>query len=252
MIDTAKAIRRNLLAAAFLTAAIGGAGLAWSFHAELEGAVISAGTVMVEGHVKTVQHLSGGIVGEIAVREGSEVAAGDLLIRLDQTMARANLEIILHELTAERARLARLKALRDGADGIVFPDDLLAARVSDPSVADTLEGEAKLRQSQLGARREQTEQRRQRVRQLREQIRGLGEQHTAIAGQIGIVRKELEDLMPLYQSGNIQRPRIKALERELLRNQGLLGDASAQIAEAEAKIAETELQIAEVITISSP
>src|SRR5690349_18511347 len=127
MIDTAKAIRRNLLAAAFLTAAIGGAGLAWSFHAELEGAVISAGTVMVEGHVKTVQHLSGGIVGEIAVREGSEVAAGDLLIRLDQTMARANLEIILHELTAERARLARLKALRDGADGIVFPDDLLAA-----------------------------------------------------------------------------------------------------------------------------
>ena len=244
MIDTARAIRRNLLAAAFLTAAVGGAGIAWSLHAPLEGAVITSGTVVVEGNVKTVQHQAGGIVGEIAVREGSQVAAGDLLIRLDQTMTRANLDIVLNELTAQRARLARLQALRDGAE-IAFPDDLLTARASDPAIRGILEGETKLRQSQLGARREQTEQRLQRMRQLGEQIRGLGEQRKAVAGQLDIVRKELEDLMPLYQSGNIQRSRIKALERELLRNQGLLGDASARIAEAEAKIAETELQISE-------
>ena len=218
-----------------LVALTGGAA-ALSAYAPLDGAVVAAGTVAVEGSVKKIQHPTGGVVGEIAVAEGGSVTTGDLLVRLDDTIVRANLDIVLNALRAERARLARLQAMRDGRLDPVFPADL----TGDSSVT---EGEARLCRLLLSAKDDQKRGLLERVEQLRQEIRGFEEQQKSTTAQQEVVNHDLTELQPLYERGNVQRPRISALRREMLRNQGALGDIAAQIAQSKAKIAETDLQI---------
>jgi HlyD family secretion protein len=241
MLETSRAIRQNLLAALLLVATIGVAA-AFSAYTPLDGAVVAPGTIVVEGNVKKIQHPTGGVVAEIAVAEGAGVSAGDLLMRLDETVTRANLDIVRNNLTTERARLARLQALRDGVMEPVFPADL----AEDAHISGVLEGEARLTQLLLNSREDQKRGLRERIEQSRQEIKGLEEQQNSYTGQRDIVRKDLEDLQPLYERGNIQRPRISALQRELMRNQGAVGDGVAKMAQARAKIAETELQIVRI------
>src|SRR5262249_20961557 len=130
----AQSIRRHLLGgglvALLLTAGLGG----WAATTELAGAVIASASVVVDSNVKKVQHLTGGIVGELLVREGSRVRAGDVVVRLDQTIMRANLAIVVKGLAEKNARQARLASERDPADEIVF-DAALPARQHDPERA---------------------------------------------------------------------------------------------------------------------
>ena len=194
---------------------------------------------------RTEDELAGiaGIVGEIPVREGGRVKVGDLLLRLDETVTRSNLAIVINDLTAQRARLARLQAFRDGLQEPRFPADLVEAARESKTVLAVLQGEAKLSRFQQRTREEQKQQFMERIKQLREGIKGLKEQQKSLTGQLEIAQKELDDLMPLYKRGNVQRPRVTSLEREILRNRGLLGDTLARIAQSQARIAETELQI---------
>jgi HlyD family secretion protein len=241
MLETSRAIRRNLFAALLLVAATGVA-VGFSAYTPLDGAVVALGTIVVEGNVKKIQHPTGGVVAEIAVAEGARVEAGDPLIRLDETVMRANLDIVRNNLTTERARLARLQALRDGVVEPVFPPDL----AEDASLSGVLEGEARLTRLLLNSQEDQKRGLRERIEQSRQEIKGLKELQKSFSGQRDIVRKDLEDLQPLYKRGNIQRPRISALQRELMRNQGAIGDGFARIAQSRAKIAETELQIVQI------
>ena len=240
MDDTSRAIESNLRRAALIVGALAAA-VAVGMHLPLDGAVVAVGTVTVEGKVKTIQHPTGGIIGQIQVEEGSKVAAGELLLRLDPTVRRVNLDIVLNALRAERARFARLEALRDGRQTPVFPADL----TQDAASAGILLGETKLTQLQFTAQGDQKRGLLQRIEQLRQEAQGLKQQQTSYAGQLEIVRADLADLRPLYERGNIQRPRISALEREALRNQGAVGDVVARTAQTEAKIIETELQISQ-------
>jgi HlyD family secretion protein len=105
----------------FVTMGIGG----WAATSQLSGAVIGQGVVVVDSSVKKVQHATGGIVGELRVREGDRVKAGDILIRLDETQTFANATIVTQSLDELLARQARLEAERDNADQIVFPKVLL-------------------------------------------------------------------------------------------------------------------------------
>ena len=241
--DTRKAIRRNLLFALVIVIAVIAAAAYWSTAAQLEGAVVASGTVVVEGNVKKVQHPTGGIVGEIRVKEGMRIEGGDLLIRLDETIIKANLGIVMNDLTAQRARLARLKAMRDGVFDPAFPADLREAAAVNPAVFDVLDGETKLCRFTLSTRQEQKQQLSQRIEQLRQEIRGLEEQTKSASGQADIAQKEYDDLAPLLLTGAVQRIRVSTLEREVLQHQGVLGETQAKIAQSTAKIAETELQI---------
>ena len=96
---------------------------------ELSGAVVAPGTVVVDSHVKKVQHPTGGVVGEILARDGDRVRAGDIVIRLDETIAKANLAMVAKSLDELSARKARLEAERDGLKGCRFPP-LLSPRPS--------------------------------------------------------------------------------------------------------------------------
>src|SRR5262245_62576604 len=109
----------------------------------IAGALIAPGTIVVDSNVKKVQHPSGGVVGEVRVRDGDRVQAGDLLVRLDDTVARANFAIVTKGLTEMQARKARLATERDRADAIKFPDELLQ-RASDLDVEQVLAAESKL------------------------------------------------------------------------------------------------------------
>ena len=88
--------------------------------------MIATGVVVVESDVKKVQHPTGGIVGELSVRDGDRVNAGDVVVRLDETQTKANLAVLTNNLDELYARKARLEAEKDGADSVRFPDELLA------------------------------------------------------------------------------------------------------------------------------
>ena len=152
----ARSIRRHLLvgglASLFLVAGIGG----WAAATNLAGAVVATGHFVVDSYVKKVQHPTGGVVGEILVREGQRVAAGDVVMRLDATQTRSNLAIVTKRLDEFAVRRARLEAERDEAPAISFPAALMR-RAGDSDVAQLLAGERKLfelrREARPGRRR---------------------------------------------------------------------------------------------------
>src|SRR5215472_16890823 len=113
----------QLVGNAAVAIAVGGFG-GWASTSEIAGAVIASGNVVVESNVKKIQHPTGGIVGEILVKEGSEVEAGQILIRLDDTLTRATLGVIQSQLDLYVAREAQLLAERDGADSVALPEVL--------------------------------------------------------------------------------------------------------------------------------
>ena len=149
-----------------------------SAKTELSGAVVAAGWLVVESNVKKVQHVVGGAVGELFVREGSRVSEGDILVHLDETVAKANLAAITKSLWDLAARTARLEAERDGSAEITFPNDLLDAAAG-PAIARVVTGERKLFELRREALLGQKAQLGERVAQLVDEIRGLTEQTEA-------------------------------------------------------------------------
>lgn len=229
---------------AVLSLLLGGLG-GWAATAELAGAVIAPGTVIVETNSKKVQHPTGGIIGEIRVREGSSVREGDLIARLDETVTRANLQVVLKQLDELSMRQVRLKAERDAAAEVVIPA-AFTGRETDPLIADIIKGEQSLFLSRRAARESQKSQLRERISQMRQEIRGLGEQFSAKTKEDGFIRLELADLEQLLKRNLVAAPRVNAIRRDAARIEGERGQLTAQIAQANGRIAETEFQIVQI------
>jgi HlyD family secretion protein len=240
-----RAIRRHvriaLAGVAILVVGVGGL----AAHTELSGAVLAPGAVVVESHAKKVQHPSGGVVGEIAVRDGARVRAGDIVIRLDETVAKANLSMIEKSLDELAARQARLSAERDGVDTLTFPP-ALAARSIDPEVAGLLESERRFFQSRAESRAGQKSQLSERISQLREQIDGLEIQAAAKADEIALIQDELKGVQSLYDKNLVPLNRLTALKREETRLRGERGQLVSNVAQAKGRISETELQVIQI------
>jgi HlyD family secretion protein len=217
----------------------------WAATTELSGAVIAQGLLVVDTNVKKVQHPTGGVVGEVRVRDGDHVKAGDIVVRLDETQTRANLSIVTKSLDELAARQARDEAERDDEGTIAFPRTLLA-RMDDPDVAHAVNGERRLFDIRRKAREGLKSQSRERIEQLREEIRGLETQWQARVEQIGWIRKELDGVRDLWEKNLVPYTRLTALEREASRLDGERGQFIAQIAQTKGKINETELQIIQV------
>jgi membrane fusion protein, type I secretion system len=240
-----RSIRGHLAAGVAAVIVLTGGFGGWATTTEISGAVIAQGVVVVESNVKKVQHPTGGIVSKLLVREGSQVKAGDLLIRLDDTQIRANVAIITHNLDENAARQARDEAEREGESEITFPPDLLA-RMNDPQVAHTVEGERKIFEIRRSAREGQKAQLRERIAQAREEIQGAQTQYDARVRQLEWIKKELQGLNELWDKKLVPFTRVAAQEREASRLEGDRGQLLAAMAQARGKIAETELQILQV------
>jgi HlyD family secretion protein len=239
-------IRRHLAVALglglVLLPGIGG----WATLTQVSAAVIAPGQLVVESDVKKVQHPTGGVIGEIRVHEGSRVKAGDVLVRLDGTQIRTNLDIVLNALDELAARRARDEAERDGAKGVVFPPDLVARGGDNPAVAHLMESEARLFTSRVSAREGQKAQLTERVEQLRQEIQGLTEQAEAKNREIALITQELTGVRDLYAKNLVPVSRVTALERDTARLEGERGQLVASTASSRGKIAETELQIIQI------
>ena len=243
--DPRRVIRKlNLIGLSMVAVLIGGFG-GWATTSQLAGAVIAPGTIVVESNVKKVQHPSGGVVGEILVKEGSEVKDGDVVLRLDDTVTRSTLGVVRSQLDETLAREARLLTERDDADAIVFPARLTSRR-DDPSVAMALAGEEKLFESRRTARAGQRSQLRERITQLNEEVRGLSAQLAAKENELELIKTELIGVADLYKKNLVSISRYMQLQRDQTRLQGERGQFIADIARARGKISETELQIIQV------
>jgi HlyD family secretion protein len=212
---------------------------------ELAGAVIAPGTMVVDSNVKKVQHLTGGVVGELRVRDGDRVKVGDVVVRLDETITQANLAIVVKSLNEMYARLARLEAERDDAETVRFPSELLA-RSSDSEVQRVIEGERNLFRLRKKARAGQKAQLRERIAQLREEIQGLSGQIVAKKREMELIAQELEGVRDLWRKNLVPIHRVTALERDAARLEGERGHLIAATAQSKGKISENELQIIQI------
>lgn len=218
----------------------------WAVFTQIAGAVIAPGQLVVESEVKKVQHPTGGIVGELLVREGAHVKAGEVLVRLDETQTRTGLDIVLKALDELAAQRARNEAERDDAKVIVYPADLLARVDSNPDVARLVDGETRLFVSRVAGREGQKSQLRERIQQLRQEISGLTEQAAAKEREITLIGTELKGVRELFSKNLVPFARVTALERDGARLEGERGQLVASTASAKGKIAETELQIFQI------
>jgi HlyD family secretion protein len=185
------------------------------------------------------------VVGEIRVREGDRVKAGDILVRLDETTTRANLAIVSKGLDEFYARLARLEAERDGKDTISFPE-VLTSRRGEAGVAASMAGEQSLFDFRRQARSGQRSQLRERIAQLTQETAGLTEQLQAKRREIELIQIELEGVRSLWRRKLIGIERMTALERDAVRLEGEHGQLTAGIAQVKGKAAEIELQIIQI------
>ncbi len=243
--DSRASIRRHIFAGVALVAVLGFGLGGWASTAEIAGALIAQGTLVVDSNVKKVQHPTGGVVGEVRVHDGDHVKAGDILIRLDETVTRANLAIVTKGLTELYARRARLVAERDGADTVAVPKEL-ADHINDPDVIEALNSERKLFDLRLKSRIGEKDQLQQRIKQLQEQITGLTAQQDAKAKEMALIQQELAGVRDLWQKNLVQLNRLTSLEREEAQLQGERGQLIASAAETKGKITETQLQIIQV------
>jgi HlyD family secretion protein len=243
--DPRRAIRKLSLmgfaVAALLLCGVGG----WAATSQLAGAVIAPGTIVVESNIKKVQHPTGGVVGEIFVKEGGAVEEGQVVLRLDDTVTRSTLGVVRSQLDELMAREARLLAERDESELIAFPAPL-ANRRDESSVTTALAGEEKLFESRKSARTGQRAQLRERIAQLNEEIRGLSAQQAAKGSETDLISKELVGVAELYKKNLVSISRYTQLQRDETRLQGERGQLIADISRARVKISETELQIIQV------
>jgi HlyD family secretion protein len=243
--SASESIRRHILAGSILVGAlvIGLGG--WASTAQISGALIAQGSIVVDTNVKKVQHPTGGVVGELFVRDGDHVKAGDVLLRLDETVTRANLAIVNKGLIELYARKARLAAERDGADTMTVPPELVN-RQNEPEVKEALASERKLFDLRHQDRLGQKQQLQERITQLQQQISGLAAQQAAKDKGIALTEQELQGVRDLWQKNLVQLNRLTSLQRDEARLEGERGQIVAQAAEAKGKIAEIQLQIIQV------
>ncbi|WP_207461090.1 HlyD family type I secretion periplasmic adaptor subunit [Azospirillum sp. SYSU D00513] len=213
----------------------------WAAVARLDSAAMAAGALTSESHRKTIQHLDGGIVRAIHVRDGDRVSTGQVLVELDDTRAGAEVALADTQFRFALARGDRLRAeLADAAD-VTFNPVLLAAQ-GQPEVAAMIEGQRRQFLARRTAHHGQIDILNKRIDEFTSEIAALTAQEAAVAAQIGFIAEELKDARTLLAKGLMTRPRTLALEREAASLQGRRGELLAGLSKVRQSISAAELQ----------
>jgi HlyD family secretion protein len=192
---------------------LGGMG-AWAALTRINGAVVSAGVIEVASNRQVVQHLTGGVVGEIRMKEGDTVKAGDVLMRLDDTFDRSELTVIEGQLFSLLGTEARLQAEQDDKSEISFDPDLLKAVATNPEAAEIVTGQKRLMAARAETREKQAGQLREKKAQIAKQNEGLESRITALETQLKLIGKELDAQNKLLAQSLTNASRVLALQRE--------------------------------------
>lgn len=219
--------------------------LGWSLLIPLDSAAIAMGELGVDSKRKTIQHLEGGIIRSLHVRDGDQVEAGQLLIRLDETQSRANKDQLAKRYATTQAHEARLNAERDGLDKIVFPAELLVLR-DNSEVATMMESQERIMLARAKALNGKRAILRQRIEQYLAEIRGLKGEISAQDERIRLGSEEVSAYQKLLHKGMVSKPRMLELQREIAEVKGFRSQNVASVARVHQRISETELEIAEL------
>ena len=212
----------------------------WSAIAPLDGAAFAPGTVTVKSYNKVVQHLEGGIVADILVRDGDVVEAGQPLLTLDDTQARASLEIVNSQYVALRMREARLISERDGASKVEYPT---ALALSTANAAQEVDAQNQLFEARRDSNQGRIQILKQRVNQLQNQVNGMEALQATKEALAKSFAEELEDTQKLLDQGFSEKTRLREVERSFASFSGEAAELTANIAATQVQIGETELQI---------
>ncbi|MCA1443005.1 HlyD family type I secretion periplasmic adaptor subunit [Ensifer sp. IC4062] len=242
MLSARRSLGRHMIAVSTLAVALVVGVGGWAATTELSSAIVAGGVVVVDDNVKKVQHLTGGIVGELLVREGDRVNAGQVLIRLDGTTVRANLAIVESTLAQLYARRARLQAERIGAVSFEVDKDL-DKFISSAAATKLVDGEQRLFASRRSALIGMKDQLASRKAQLADEIEGLTVQLQAIEDALKLIAEELTGVDSLYGQGLVPMQRVTTLKRQRAELEGDRGQRIAARAQARGKSSEIDLQI---------
>jgi HlyD family secretion protein len=242
-VATEKSLKKHVLFGAFLI--VGGLGglTAASAIATISGAVIAPGQIMVESNAKKVQHQEGGIVARLDVAEGARVRAGERLIRLDDTVHKANLMILRRQMDELLAQEARLVAERDGLPSIAFQSEMLSRATEDEDTLATMRGQQTVfatRRAALSGRQEQV---REQMRQFESNIEALSIQKAARQREVELIGQELAGVQALFAKNMVPITRFIALQRDKTRIEGEVGKLAADMATAKGSIAEKAIEL---------
>lgn len=213
----------------------------WAVLTPIASAVIASGVVKVDSSRKSIQHLEGGVVSEILVRDGDKVDEGQVLLRLDQTRASASMGVLQGSYFNALAQQARLSAERDNNSEITFPEEL-EDKAEEPNVAGILRTQRNLFIARKNSLDGQLNILGKQIVHLKEDIVGLEAQKQAKRRQINSLNGELESLLKLLERGMIDKTRVLTLQRELAEVEGEHGELTSKIAAAKTSIDEKELE----------
>lgn len=216
--------------------------LAWAALAPLDSGVTAPGFIVVDSQRQKVQHLSGGIVEEILVRDGSHVSRDQVLMRLNRTRTQAELSIVRAQLLSSLAIEARLIAERDQHDTLSFPPEVEAARAADPRVDEVVRTQYQLFDTRRAAIRNELSILDESIRGLNEQLSGLRAQIVGKDRQLEILREELDSLQLLFEQGYVPRNRIFELERAVAETEARRNEDQANIGRVTASLGEVRLR----------
>ena len=216
----------------------------WAATARIASAVIASGTVSLEGNRKVVQHLEGGIVRDIHVREADTVEEGDVLVTLDRLQAQSNLDVLQQRRLVALATEARLEAERSFADAVAFPEELL--ETDNPEVAHALEVQRNIFADRRSILTSRTEILQSRLGQLERQIEGLELQQDALERRQTLRSDLIQRLRTGEERGVVEGNRLTDLEDGLIQIEANLGEIISEIAQAESSIGETELNLLQI------
>lgn len=230
----------GIASVAFLVISLG----VWGTQADIDGAVVASGRVIVERNRQAVQHPDGGVVASVLVKEGERVRRDDVLVRLDPTLLHSELRILESQLYELMARRGRLSAERDGAERIVFDPTLLRAAAADPQVAELVQGQEALFEARLASFAQSISQMQNQEEQLNQQIKGIAIVESALGDQISLAQQELAVQEQLQVEGLAPMTRVLTLRREQARLTGATGETAARSAQALEQIAAIKIEVA--------
>jgi HlyD family secretion protein len=216
----------------------------WAATAPVASASIASGTVGVSSRRQVIQHLEGGIIAEIRVRDGDTVKAGDLMIRLDRTRPAANYDLYHGQYLHALGEQARLEAERDGKETITWPKEF--ADKPNEAVNVIARGQTNIFESRIEYRKGQELITSERTLQLEKEIQALQAQLTAEKQKDQLLRRELEVVQDMVKRGLERLPRQLSLERATADTGGRSGDLEARIARARQSISELQAQLSDV------
>ncbi len=219
----------------------GGFGL-WAVLGKMEGAVVAPGVIKVEQNRKDIQHLEGGIVQKIWVRDGDKVVKGQKLISLQGISINSNVDILSGQLNASLAMKARLEAERKMANAISWPDELMQNQ-DEANTQRLMRMETEVFNSQRNTLREQEKLLKTQVEQIYKQIDGLTERSASEDNIIAALEDELVAKRELLRERFLDKPQVLALERELASHRGLKSSLAGQMAESQERITEIRVRL---------